>query len=517
MLKSTAAVSLATLISRILGLARDAIVAAVFPAGATDAFFVAWRIPNMFRAVLAEGAAQSAVVPVLNEVRRRSDEVVARFLGALLSAAVPLVVLLAVAGVVFSPQLVKLLAFGLKTDPGRFDLAVHLTRVVFPFIAIISIVSILMSIFQSYGRFFLPALTPAVLNIGLIAGAVGLSQFFARPIDGLAWGVLLGGGMQIALMVAASVRLAPPFKAVWEPGNEGVRRVAGLMSATVVGTAVYQLQVVVNTQLASFLETGSISALYYADRLIQFPLALVPTALATVTLPRLSTLAAAGEKRRMVEELDRSAVICLFLMIPAAVGLFLLREEAVRLVFQRREFGAGLAHETAAVLGVYAAGLWAFGLTRILSQGFYALQRPRLPVLVAAVALFVTAGVGVFAMNRWGVSGIASGTLAGALVQVVLLRRAWRRFQGEGAAVASLLGGGARILAASGFMAATLLALGRVPDGGHVLFAWGRLLLQVIVGAGVYMVAAHALHVDPAREAVARMKNRLRSRARPGA
>lgn len=521
MLKSTLAVSVATLISRILGLVRDAAIAAYFPVRATDAFFVAFRIPNMFRAVLAEGASQSAIIPVLKELQQNHRDAVGRFLGALFNIALPILAVFSAAGILFSSTLVDAIAFGFRADREKYELAVHLTRIVFPFVLIISVVSLFMSVLNTYNRFFSAALTPAVLNLGMIVGAVMLSRWTARPIDGLAWGVLLGGVGQLIVVGVETLKIRAPFRMNWDPSNEGVRRVGRLMAAAVMGSTVYQLQVLVNTQLASTLPSGSVSALYYADRLIQFPLALVAISMATVSLPILADFAARHDFDAFHAHLHRAFLNCVFLIVPAGVGLFVLREEIVEAVFRRREFGPDQVRETASVLAAYCCGLWAFALTRIAAQAFYAVQKPRVPVLSGAVALVVTAGVGWWAMGRWGVTGVAMGTVAGAVVQLSILTLMWKSGGASVPAGGNFWTETAKALIASGAMALVLvLVRGALPvlrgsgygggDAGAGVGPIARLAVLMVCGMGSFLAVAYVIRSGPIREFAARIFSRDR-------
>ncbi|MBI2059771.1 MAG: murein biosynthesis integral membrane protein MurJ [Nitrospirae bacterium] len=484
MLRSTLSVSVATLISRLLGLVRDAVIAAFFPVGATDAFFVAFRLPNMFRAVLAEGATQAATIPVLKELQLQSRETVGRFLGALVTLAVPCVAGFTLLGVAFAPQLVDALAFGFRADPEKHALAVHLTRYLFPFILLITFVSLVMGVLNTYNRFFVSAVTPAVLNVGMILGALLLSRYTALPVDGLAWGVLIGGVAQLVMVLTEARAIRVPFQAAWQPGHPGVRRVGTLMASAVIGSTVYQLQVLVNTQLGSTLGTGAVSALYYADRLVQFPLALIAISMATASLPMLAELAARKDHAGLGELLDRSLLASLFLMIPAAVGLIVLREEIVQLVYQRRQFGPDMAAGTAGALGVYALGLWAFASTRISSQVFYAVQKPRIPVAAAAASLLVTAAVGWSAKSRWGVQGVAFGTVAGSVVNLAILSLARRRLVGAPRSRAVFWSELVKVAIAS--IAMVTVLVGAEPRLEPVLGLAPRVLALIFLGAATF-------------------------------
>ncbi|MBW1956480.1 MAG: murein biosynthesis integral membrane protein MurJ [Deltaproteobacteria bacterium] len=418
----------ATLLSRILGFVRDAVIAWMFGAGpGADAFFVAFRIPNLLRRLLAEGSLSIAFIPVFTDVMTRQGRAEAFKL--VRSAFRILVLVLAVVsalGVLFSPFIVKGIAPGFARLPEKMALTTDLTRIVFPYIFFVGILALFMGVLNALGHFAAPALAPAALNLAVIAAVFFLCPVMAEPVQGLAVGVLLGGALQVAMqgpvILKKGVRLfrkAP----LWHPD---LNRVGRLMLPTVIGAAVYQINILVGTLLASLLPEGSVSFLYYADRLVQFPLGLFAIAAATAALPSLSRQAAVGDFEGVKKTFSDSMTLVFFITLPAMTGLIVLREPIIAALFERGAFGPESTRLTAVALLYYGMGLWAFSAVRVVVSAFYALQDTKTPVWTAVVSVLANMGFGILLMGPMGHGGLALATSLASMVNLGLLLRALR-------------------------------------------------------------------------------------------
>lgn len=431
--RNAAVVGGATLASRILGFLRDLIIAFALGAGPlADAFFVAFRLPNLLRRLFGEGSLTMAFVPVFTRTREENGEAEAHAFAR--SALVWLVIILGAitlgAGVLAKP-LVLLVAPGFADDPELVRVTAELVRICFPYIVFISGVALCMGILNSSGHFLAPALAPCVLNTVLIAAALaGVVMGWSVP-HCLAWGVVLAGLGQWLLQQPYLARLGFSWRGPWSLGHPGVKRTGRLMLPTVFGAAVYQINIILGTVLASFLATGSISYLYYADRLVQFPLGVFGVAVSTAALPSLSMLAARREMDDFKSTLSASLSLTLFISLPAAGGLIGLSEPIVSLLFGRGAFSAEAVSLTAWALVGYGLGLPAFAVVRPLVSAHYALEDTRTPVRAAVVSLVVYLVSGVTLMQVFDHVGLALATTISSWVNALLLMRGMNRHLGR--------------------------------------------------------------------------------------
>ena len=420
--RAAGVVAAATLLSRILGFARDAVIAWYFGAGfSSDAFLAAFRIPNLFRRLVGEGVLNSAFVPVFAETLHRGGPGEA---GRLFGAAARVFVLIlagaCVLGVLSAGWLVDLVAPGFAGP--KLAVTVTLTRLMFPYLMAAGLMSLCMGALNVYGSFAPPALAPALLNVAIIAAVVLLSPHLETPVVGLGIGVLVGGAAQIALQVPFLVRhgLTP-----WRTHgfrHPALARIGRLMIPSVMGGAVYQINILVGTLLASLLPEGSVSYLYYADRLVEFPLGVVAIAAATVALPSMARDAAAGNRERVGETFGHALRQVTFITLPATAGLLLLAEPIVRLLFLRGEFTPVDVRLTARALSYYALGLWSFSMVRIAVSAFFALQDSRTPFRAAAVCIAANLLLGIALMGPLAHGGMAlAASIASTLNLVILL------------------------------------------------------------------------------------------------
>jgi putative peptidoglycan lipid II flippase len=429
LLKALATVSSMTLISRVLGFVRDALIARIFGAGmATDAFFVAFRIPNLLRRLFAEGAFAQAFVPILAEYRVREGDAGTRLLvdrtATLLALALVAVSLL---GIALAPVIIYVSAPGFSANAEKFDITVAMLRVTFPYILFISLVSLAGGILNTWRKFAIPAVTPSLLNVSFIVAALFFAPYFDPPIMVLAWAVFAGGVLQLALQIPylSKIGMLPRPRLAWR--DPGVRRILLLMGPAVLGVSVSQLSLIINTIFASFLESGSVSWLYYADRLMEFPTGLLGVALGTVLLPSLSRYHAANENEAFSRLLDWGLRLTLLLALPAALALALL---AVPLIATLFHYGAFSTHDlmmTREALMAYSVGLLGLIMVKVLAPGFYARQNIRTPVKIAIVTLLVTQLLNAALIVPLQHAGLALSIGLGACLNAALLLSGLRR------------------------------------------------------------------------------------------
>ncbi len=423
LLRALAAVSSMTLLSRILGFVRDTIIARIFGAGlATDAFFVAFRIPNLLRRLFAEGAFSQAFVPILAEYRNRNSAGETRQLVDHVAAFLVLALLVVtVLGVIAAPVIIYVSAPGFAAEPAKFALTVDLLRVTFPYILFISLTSLAGGILNTWSRFSVPALTPALLNLSFIAFALWAAPYFDPPVKALAWAVFIGGIAQLAFQAPflLKIRMLPRFKLDFS--DSGVWRVMKQMGPAVFGVSISQLSLLINTIFASFLASGSVSWLYYADRLMEFPSALLGVALGTILLPSLSRHHADAAHDEYAKLLDWGLRLTLMLALPAAVALAVLAVPLVTTLFHYGEFSVNDIYMTRNALVAYSVGLLGLILVKVLAPGFYARQNIKTPVKIAVIALIATQTMNLAFIWPFKHAGLALAIGLGACVNAALL------------------------------------------------------------------------------------------------
>ena len=381
-----------TLASRITGFIRDTLLAILFGAGLSmDAFVVAFRIPNLLRRLFAEGAFSQAFVPVLGEYRtRRGDEATRELAGKVLAVLAVALFVATLIGVLAAPLVVYAMASGFAADAGKFGLTVAMVRICFPYIFFISLVSFCSGMLNTYGAFKAPAFTPVLLNLTFIAFALWVAPHLEQPVMALAWAVFVGGALQLAFQFPLLKRMGIWPRPRWDPKDEGVRRILKLMAPAALGVSVAQISLLINTQIASNLGDGPVSWLYYADRLMEFPSALLGVALGTVLLPTLVRHHGGDDREAYSRLLDWGLRVSLLLALPAAVALAMLAVPLIATLFWHGEF---LRHDvlmTRNALVGYAVGLAGIILVKVLAPGFYAKQNIRTPVKVAVATLVIT-------------------------------------------------------------------------------------------------------------------------------
>lgn len=422
---SIAKVGSNTLLSRILGFIRDLVVARVFGAdGGTDAFFIAFKIPNFMRRLFAEGAFSMAFVPVLTEYKeQRGSHELKRFVDDVAGTMGAVLLAVTVIGVLSAPVLVYLFAPGFTGDAEQLDLTTEMLRLTFPYLLFISLTAFAGGILNTYERFGVPAFSPVLLNISLISCALWLAPQIDRPIVALAWGVLIAGVAQLLFQFPFLARLKLLPLPRWNPSDEGVRRIIKLMAPALFGVSLTQISLLLDTLLASFLMAGSISWLYYSDRLMEFPLGILGVALGTVILPQLSQKHAAAAPEAYSSTIDWALRWVLLLGVPATVGLFLLAGPILAALFYSGEFTAEDVTMAERSLMAYSIGLVAFMGIKVLAPGFYARQDMRTPIRIAFIALITNMVFNLLLMFPFGHAGLALATSIAASVNALLLMR----------------------------------------------------------------------------------------------
>ncbi|WP_159674635.1 murein biosynthesis integral membrane protein MurJ [Andreprevotia sp. IGB-42] len=392
LLRSLAAVSSMTLVSRILGFAREAIVARYFGASvATDAFFTAFRLPNLLRRIFAEGAFSQAFVPILAEYKTQQGEEATRTFIAYVSGMLTLILaLVTLLGVLAAPVLVWITASGFRDDPARFDLTAHMLRIVFPYIFLISLSSLAGAVLNTWNRFSVPAFVPTLLNVSMIVFALFVSPYCNPPIMALAWGVLAGGILQLAwqLPYLKQIGMLVLPRLRWK--DAGVWRVMRQMGPAILGVSVAQISLLINLSFASYLPAGSISWMNYADRLMEFPNGLLGVALGTILLPSLSKTFANKDHAEYSRLLDWGLRLCLMMALPASAALAILSGPLIASLLQYGAFHTDDTLKTQYALLAYTVGLSGFLLVKVLAPGFYARQNLRTPVKIAIFTLVLT-------------------------------------------------------------------------------------------------------------------------------
>ena len=513
LLRSAATVGGLTMISRVLGFARDILFAAVLGAGpVADAFFVAFKLPNFFRRLFAEGAFNAAFVPIFADLLAREGRGQARAFAA--EALSVLLITLLVFVSLFQaamPWVMYGFAPGFASDPAKFELTVHLTRLTFPYLLLISLVSLMGGVLNSVGRFAATAATPILLNLCLIGAILTLARYTETPGHALAWGVSIGGILQLLSLAAACARSRLSLRLPRPRMTPMVRELTRRMLPAALGAGVVQVNLVVDVVLASFLPEGSVSYLFYADRLNQLPIGVVGVAVGTALLPMLSRQLAAGRTADALSSQNRAAEIVLLLSLPAAAALIILAGPLITVLFERGAFQAAESRATAQALVAYAVGLPAYVLVKVLTPGFFARKDTRTPVRIAIICVVVNLVLNLVLMGPLKHAGLALATALSAWLNTVLL--GWSlRARGHLVLDARLKRRLPPMVLASLLMTFGLwLGAGALsgPLAGSQAERIGALALLVVGGMATFAAAAQAL-------GAARFGELRRDLARPG-
>lgn len=487
LLKSLAAVSSMTMLSRVLGFVRDTIVARTFGAGmATDAFFVAFKLPNLLRRIFAEGAFSQAFVPILAEYKAQQGEEATRIFLAYVSGLLTLVLaVVTLLGMLAAPLVIWVTAPGFADTPEKFALTSSLLRVTFPYILLISLASLAGAVLNTWNRFSVPAFVPTLLNVSMIVFALFLTPYFDPPIMAMAWATLVGGLAQFLYQLPHLKRIGMLVLPRLNLRDSGVWRVMKQMGPAILGVSVSQISLIINTIFASFLAAGSVSWMYYADRLMELPSGVLGVALGTILLPALSRTYAKADRQEYSRLLDWGLRLCFLLVLPCSAALALLSEPLTVSLFQYGRFDAHDALMTQRALVAYAVGLLGIILVKVLAPGFYAQQNIKTPVKIALFTLAVTQVLNLILIGPLQHVGLALAIGLAACLNAGLLFWQLRRhnlFIPQAGWTGFLL----RLLIAVAVMTAVLVGLMQLLPSWSEGLMWQRLLrLGGLVAAGV--------------------------------
>ena len=487
LLKSLAAVSSLTMLSRVLGFVRDTIIARTFGAGvASDAFVVAFKLPNLLRRIFAEGAFSQAFVPILAEYKTQQGEEATRTFIAYVSGLLTLVLaLVTLVGILAAPWIVWISAPGFADEPDRFNLTTDLLRVTFPYILLISLSSLAGAVLNTWNRFSVPAFVPTLLNVSMIVFALFLTPYFDPPIMALGWAVLVGGLLQLCYQLPHLKRIGMLVLPRLNLKDMGVWRVLKQMGPAIFGVSVSQISLIINTIFASFLVAGSVSWMYYADRLMELPSGVLGVALGTILLPALSKTYASADHGEYSRLLDWGLRLCFVLVLPSAVALALLAEPLTVSLFQYGKFSATDALMTQQALIAYSVGLLGIILVKILAPGFYAQQNIKTPVKIALVTLVFTQLMNLLLIGPLAHAGLALSIGLAACLNAGLLFWQLRKrniFQPQAGWLMFLL----KLVVAVLVMAAALLGVMHyMPVWSEGTMLWRLLRLGMLVAAGL--------------------------------
>ena len=501
LLKALATVGSMTLLSRILGFLRDTIIARAFGAGLyTDAFFVAFKLPNLLRRLFAEGAFSQAFVPILAEYKTRRGHDATRDLVDHVATLLALILLgVSLIGILAAPVVIYLSAPGFSADAAKFDLTVQLLRYIFPYIFFISLVSLAGGVLNTYSKFSVPAFTPVLLNVSFIGCALWLAPYMHPPVMALAVAVLIGGVLQLGIQLPylAKIGLLPRFRLNLQ--DEGVWRIIKLMGPAVFGVSIAQISLIINTIFASFLETGSVSWLYYADRLMEFPTALLGVGLGTIILPSLAKHYADDSPEQYSSLLDWGLRLTLLLALPAALALAMLAVPLISTLFHYGKFTDHDLWMTREALVAYSAGLLGLIMVKVLAPGFYARQNIRTPVKIAIFTLLATQAMNLAFVWKLQHAGLALAIGLGACINAGLLYYHLRKhgiYQPRPGWMLFLL----KLTVALAVMGTTLwFAMGPQAAwlGGGLISRAFHLTWVIVAGAGSYFVTLLLTGIRP--------------------
>ena len=499
-----------TFLSRVLGLLRDIILAAFFGAsGGTDAFFVAFKIPNFMRRLFAEGAFSQAFVPVFSEYKEtRSREALKDLINHVAGTLGGVLLLISALGSLAAPLLVMVFAPGFWDEPDRYTLTSEMLRITFPYIFFIALTAFSGGILNSFNQFAIPAFTPVLLNLSLISAAIWLSPYFQQPVVALAWGVALAGLLQLLFQFPFLLKIGLMPRPSFKRQHEGVTKIIKLMIPAIIGSSVAQINLLFDTIIASFLVAGSVSWLYYSDRLVEFPLGVFGVALATVILPSLSKQHARQTLEHFNKTLDWALRLVFLLALPAAIGLLLLSGPMLVTLFNYGEFDMQDAEMARMSLMAYSLGLPAFIFIKVLAPGYYARQDTRTPVRIAIRAMIANMFLNllfVVPMVYWSIegphAGLALATTVSAYMNAIMLYLGLRR-QGIYQPQDGWLSLSSRIFIANLLMAAFLLYFSPALETWNLWSLLDRISYLtgfIVIAALVYFISLISIGFRPAQ------------------
>ncbi|MFP3014662.1 MAG: murein biosynthesis integral membrane protein MurJ [Arsenophonus sp.] len=493
LLKSLAWLSFITMLSRVLGFIRDVFIAYFFGSGYnTDTFFIAFRLPNLLRRIFAEGAFSQAFVPILSEYKNHKDDDVTRTFIAYVSGLLILILtIVTLAGILMSPWIIYITAPGFNYIPDKFDLTVRLLRIIFPYILFISLVALANSILNTWNYFSIPAFSPTLLNISMIVSVLLLSPYCKPPIISLAWGVFFGGIFQLLYQLVCLQKINMLILPRISFSNNGVWRVIKLMCPAIIGVSASQISLIINTIFSSFLQSGSVSWMYYADRLMELPTGIFGVTLGTILLPSMSKSFSTGNNKEYQRLMDWGLRICFLLVLPCAIIMTILSKPLTVSLFQYGNFTAYDAIMTQRALIAYCFGLMGLIIVKVLAIGFYSRQDIKTPVKIAIITLILTQLMNIVFIGQLKHVGLAlsiglAASFNASMLYWQLRQKAifipsigWWKFLFK--LIAALIVMVSMLLLILNFISAW--------DNGNILIRIMRLLLVVFVGIISYFTA----------------------------
>lgn len=511
--KAAGIVGALTMVSRVFGLVRDMVIAAFFGASwMTDAFWVAFRIPTTLSRLLGEGSLTASFIPVFTEYlhKKTKEEALELAYNAFTFLSIILTVVTTL-GIIFSPFIISVIGYGFVSDPRQFALAVFLNRLMFPYIFIISLGALCMGILNSFRRFASPALSPVLWNLAIIVAALSLHSFFAEPITALAVGVLVGGVLQLSLQWPFLRKCGVRLKFRFNFRHPGLKQIGLLLIPAMLGAGITTINVFVGSMLASMLPGGSVTYLFYADRIMELPLGVFAIAIGTAILPSFSRHAAAGNINELKSSISFALRLMLFLTIPSTFALMALNTPIITVLFQRGAFDAQAAIRTGEALFFYGMGLWAFSVVRVFVQSFYALQDSKWPMRAAMIAFVVNLIFSLALMYPMKHKGLALANSLSAVANVFILSFVLRNKIGkflDRAFYVSVL----RIIMSSLIMVASIMLIDYfLPWNTLVGFKIRLIYLisAITAGAGAFFISAYLLKSQEIHALINILKNRL--------
>lgn len=518
--KAAGVVGIAVMCSRVLGLVREQIFAWLFGGGKEmDAFTVAFRTPNLLRDLFAEGALSTAFVTTFSK-KIATDGVDSAWKLANKVATLTAIFMsfIVVAGILIAPYLVNILAPGFSETPGKMELTYHLAQLMYPFILLVSLGALVMGMLNARNVFGVPAMASSFFNIGSIVGGVALGwwidpHFGTRALYGLALGTVIGGLLQLGVQLPSLRKIGYRFRPDFDWKDDGVRTILRIMGPAIIAASSVQVNVMVNTWFASWLEDGTAYRLNIAFRLMQLPLGIFGVAIGTVTLPLLSRIAATGDRKEFGVVLGRGMRLAFVLTLPATVGLMMLARPIISLLYEHGKFSAEATDQAAIALEGYAIGLCAYSVLKILSPAFYAIDKRRTPMVVSFISIGLNVMVNYILVFQFklGIRGLSMGTGCVAIANLLMLYFMMRRE--TQLASKELLATLGKLSVASGALAAVCWAAKEFVLAGWmhwgIMFKISGLLGTIAVAAGVYFVAALALRIEELDEVTALVKRKL--------
>lgn len=508
-------VIIATIFCRILGLGREIAISNRFGAGIeTDAFFIAFMIPNLLRSFLGEGALNSAFIPVFTDYLTNHDRKKAEYFASnILNILIIVLIIVVALGIWGAPLLINIIAIGFKSSTYKYELAVSLTRITFPYIGFVAVAALFMGILNSYNHFLVPALAPAMLNISVITFALALS--FKYGIFAIAWGVILGGMGQALIQVPILIKNKIKYSFVVDFNDPGTKKLLKLLVPAMIGLAITQINVVVDRTLASTLVDGSVSALYYSNRLVQFPLGAFGIAISIAIFPTLSKQMAKNNIAEFKKSLLFGLRMLLFITVPSAVGLMVLKDSLIRLIYEHGIFSRTATTMASSALLYYSIGLFAYACVRLLTMSFYALKDTKTPVKIGIYMVFINIALDLILIRYLAHSGLALATSVAAILNLIILLKALQDKIGNlelKSQVLFLI----KIIISSIFLGIICVLvnnyLGSTLDLSNKYNQTIQVMVSIFSGGMVYLISNYILGVKEVRNLKQSIKTVLRSK-----